>query len=169
MSPAHQCCRRCLVGTRHNSCMRTLPEEQKIQTQKGSNKCLFILTWKHSMQIFRESPLSSHKTTLKQQINSYKQSKMREKKLIFFVVEFLSLVQCLEDSSCALNLPSTKQVTKTQLKQDFFLSRFSLFLTIYLLSFCGLTKGISPKICILYVRVKINKSSFEPFCDRILF
>ena len=160
MSPAHQCCRRCLVGTRHNSCMRTLPEEQKIQTQTGSNKCLFILTWKHSMQIFRESPLSSHKTTLKQQINSYKQSKMREKK---------SLVQCLEDSSCALNLPSTKQVTKTQPKQDFFLSRFSLFLTIYLLSFCGLTKGISLKICILYVRVKINKSSFEPFCDRILF
>ena len=95
---------------------------------------------------------------------------MRErKKLIFFVVEFLSLVRCLEDSSCALNLPSTKQVTKTQPKQDFFLSRFSLFLTINLLSFCGLTKGISPKICILYVQVKINKSSFEPFCDRILF
>jgi len=27
-----------------------------IQTQKGSNKCLFILTQKHSMQIFGENP-----------------------------------------------------------------------------------------------------------------
>ena len=27
-----------------------------------------------------------------------------------------------------------------------------------------LTKGISPNICILCVRVKINKRSFEPFC-----
>ena len=31
-------------------------------------------------------------------------------------------------------------------------------------SFCGLTKGISPKICILCVSVKINKRSFEYFC-----
>ena len=30
--------------------------------------------------------------------------------------------------------------------------------------FCGLTKEISPKICILYDRVNINKRSFEPFC-----
>ena len=30
-------------------------------------------------------------------------------------------------------------------------------------SFCSLTKGISPKICILRVHVKINKPSFEPF------
>ena len=44
---------------------------------------------------------------------------------------------------------------------------FSSFLTVYLLfkcRFCGLIKGISPKICILCVRVKINKRSFEPFC-----
>ena len=34
-------------------------------------------------------------------------------------------------------------------------------------SFCGLTKGISPKICILCVRVKTNKRSFEPFCVKI--
>ena len=27
-----------------------------------------------------------------------------------------------------------------------------------------LIKGISQKICILYVCVKINKLSFEPFC-----
>ena len=27
-----------------------------IQTQKGSNECLFILTRKHSMQIFGEIP-----------------------------------------------------------------------------------------------------------------
>ena len=31
-------------------------------------------------------------------------------------------------------------------------------------SFIGLIKGISPKICMLCVRVKINKRSFEPFC-----
>ena len=32
------------------------------------------------------------------------------------------------------------------------------------MSFCGLTKGISQRICILCVRVIINKRSFEPFC-----
>ena len=32
------------------------------------------------------------------------------------------------------------------------------------MSFCGLIKRISPKICIPCVRVKINKRSFEPFC-----
>ena len=37
------------------------------------------------------------------------------------------------------------------------------------MSFCGLTKRIFPKICILCVRVKINKRSFEPFCVWILF
>ena len=36
--------------------------------------------------------------------------------------------------------------------------------------FCSLTKGISPKICILCVRVIINKRSFEPFlCLDLLF
>ena len=46
-------------------------------------------------------------------------------------------------------------------------------LIVYLLfkcRFCGLTKGISPKICILCVCVKIlNKRSFEPFCVWSLF
>ena len=32
------------------------------------------------------------------------------------------------------------------------------------MSFCGLTKRISSKICILSVHVKINKRSFEPLC-----
>ena len=32
------------------------------------------------------------------------------------------------------------------------------------MSFCDLIKEISPNICILCVRVKINKRSFEPFC-----
>ena len=32
------------------------------------------------------------------------------------------------------------------------------------MSFCGLMKGISLKMCILCVHVKINKRSFEPFC-----
>ena len=36
------------------------------------------------------------------------------------------------------------------------------------MSFCGLIKGIFPKICILCVRVKINKRSFELFCVWIL-
>ena len=36
------------------------------------------------------------------------------------------------------------------------------------MSFCGLTKGISPKMCILCVCVQINKRSFEPFCVWIL-
>ena len=31
------------------------------------------------------------------------------------------------------------------------------------MSFCGLTKRVTPKICRLYVRVLINKRSFEPF------
>ena len=31
------------------------------------------------------------------------------------------------------------------------------------MSFCGLTKGISPKICILCDRVIMNKRSFELF------
>ena len=63
-----------------------------------------------------------------------------------------------------------EQATKTQLKQDMFsLSYFSLFLSIYLLFKCHfmawqMTKGISLKICILCVRVKINKRLFEPFC-----
>ena len=41
------------------------------------------------------------------------------------------------------------------------------------MSFCGLIKRISPKICILCVRVKMNKRSFKPFfvfgsCFRML-
>ena len=36
------------------------------------------------------------------------------------------------------------------------------------MSFCGLAKGISPKMCILCVRIKINKRSFEIFCVWIL-
>ena len=35
--------------------------------------------------------------------------------------------------------------------------------------FCGLTKGISLKICILCVCVIINKHSFEPFCVWICY
>ena len=37
------------------------------------------------------------------------------------------------------------------------------------MSFCGLIKGISPKICILCVRGKINKRSFEPFCVSVFY
>ena len=31
------------------------------------------------------------------------------------------------------------------------------------MSYCALINGISPKMCMLCVRVKINKRSFEPF------
>ena len=49
----------------------------KIQTQKGSNESLIFLTRTHSIQIVGgggggEFLLSSHKTTLKQQINGQK-------------------------------------------------------------------------------------------------
>ena len=37
------------------------------------------------------------------------------------------------------------------------------------MSFNGLTKAISPKFCILCVRIKINEHSFEPFGVWILF
>ena len=51
-----------------------------------------------------------------------------------------------------------------------FFFNFSSFLTVYLLFKCRFVayKGISPKIYILCVRVKINKRSFEPFCVWIL-
>jgi len=58
------------------------------QTEKGSNECLFILTWTHSMHILGKSPLSSHKVTLKQ-TNSQKQWKMKE--LILFGFSLYSL------------------------------------------------------------------------------
>ena len=64
----------------------------EIQTQKGSNERLFILTRTHNIHIFGKTPLSSHKTTLKQQINGQKRWKMREK-LSFFCF----LLQCLKD------------------------------------------------------------------------
>jgi len=64
----------------------------EIQTQKGSNERLFILTRTHNIHIFRETLLSSHKTTLKRQINGQKQWKMREKLSLFWF-----LLQCLED------------------------------------------------------------------------
>ena len=67
------------------------------QTQKGSKVCLFIMTQTHNMQIFGESPLSSHKTTLKQQINEKerkKRKKKKERQTYLFLSELLSLVQC---------------------------------------------------------------------------
>ena len=67
----------------------------------------------------------------------------------------------------------TEQAAKNQPKQDKSFSFFcSYFSTVYLLfkcRFCGLIKGISPKICILCVRVKISKRLFEPCGVWILF
>ena len=34
----------------------TIIRDNGIQTQKGSNECLFIFTWTHSMQFFKEIP-----------------------------------------------------------------------------------------------------------------
>ena len=52
-----------------------------------------------------------------------------------------------------------------------FLSFFIVLdrLSVVEVSFCGLMKGISPNICMLYVRAKINKCSFEPFSVWFLF
>ena len=64
-----------------------------------------------------------------------------------------------------LNLPSTEQAVKTQPKRDksfSFIFRRLKPLICCLMSFRGLIKGISPKICILCVRIKINKRSFDP-------
>ena len=65
----------------------------------------------------------------------------------------------------------TEQAVKTQPKQgqsfSFIFHRFWPF--ICCLSLSGLIKGISPKMCILCVCVKINKRSFEPFCVLMLF
>ena len=69
----------------------------------------------------------------------------------------------------ANNLPSTEQAVKTKPKQDksfSFIFRCFWPFTCCLsqMLFCGLITGISPKMCILCVRVKISKCSFEPFC-----
>ena len=55
-----------------------------IQTLKGSNERLFILTRTHSINISEKSPLSKHKRTLKQQINDQKRWKMKEKDFFSF-------------------------------------------------------------------------------------
>ena len=74
----------------------------------------------------------------------------------------------------ASNLPNTEQAVKTKPKQDtsfsFIFHRFWPFICCLSVSFCGLIKGISPNICILCVRVQINKHSFEPFlCLDLVF
>ena len=61
--------------------------KNKIQTQKGSNERLF----QHGHTVCKFSgkpPLSSHKRTLKQQINGQKR---REKKDLSCLVEFFNL------------------------------------------------------------------------------
>ena len=63
------------------------------------------------------------------------------------------------DTQYANNLPSTEQAAKAQPKQVFFF-HFLSFLTMYLLSLCGLIKGISLKICLLFVCVTTNKHWF---------
>ena len=53
-----------------------------------------------------------------------------------------------------------------QIKIGLFLSFFISFESLFVVkvSFCGLIKEISQNICILCVRVKINKRSFGPVC-----
>ena len=59
----------------------------------------------------------------------------------------------------ANNLPSTEQAVKLNQNKiiSLFLSFFVVSDRLSVVSFCGLIKGISPKICVLCVRVKINK------------
>ena len=56
-------------------------------------------------------------------------------------------------------------------KISLFHSFFIMFnrLSVGYVSFSGFIKEISPRICILCVRVKINKHSCEHFCVSILF
>ena len=64
----------------------------------------------------------------------------------------------------------SKRQKLNQNKISFSLSFFIVINRLYVVqvSFCGLTKGISPKICVLCARVKTSKRSFEPFCVWIL-
>ena len=66
----------------------------KIQTQKGSNECLFILTRTHSMQSFGEIPFIKPQNATSA---TDKWLKTMKKGIYFFLnlvlVEFLSLVQ----------------------------------------------------------------------------
>ena len=55
----------------------------KVQTTHGRTVCTF----------FGKSPLSSHKTTLKQQINGQKRLKMKEKDILFWQFSF-QLARC---------------------------------------------------------------------------
>ena len=58
-------------------------------------------------------------------------------------------------------------MTASVLKQDPNTKRLLIYFNTET-QFCGLIKGISPKICILCVRAKINKCLLEPFCVWIL-
>ena len=60
---------------------------------------------------------------------------------------------------------TTDPKKKKRKKEEVSFSFFIVFnrLTVVYVSYCGLTQGISPEICILCVRVIINKRSFEPF------
>ena len=62
-------------------------------------------------------------------------------------------------------------MTASMLKQDPNTKKFKRMLIYFDMDtvFYGLTKGISPKICLLCVHVKISKRLFEPFCVWILF
>ena len=68
--------------------------------------------------------------------------------------------QVLMTMTVTMHVRDTKE--STQINRNQIENKISL--AVLLVSFCGLTKGISPKMCILCVRVKINKRSFEPFC-----
>ena len=135
-------------------------------SQENSYKYYNLFLHGHTVCTFSgKSTLSSQKTTLKQQINGHKRWKMKEKDLSCFgwVFTACSVLRRL----LAFNLPSTEQAAKTEHKQVFLFHCSSFFFTVYLLfkcrfvSCCGLIKGISPQICILCVRVKINKRSFR--------
>ena len=131
-----------------------------LQTQKGSNGRLFILTRTHSISansVSGKSPLSSHKTT--QQINGQKRWKMKEKDLSCFCLVFYSFF--------VLFLKAVKTKPKQSKSFSFIFCHFGLeteFICCLSMLFCGLIKRISLKICILCVCVKI-KHSFEPSCS----
>ena len=143
---------------------------------------IMLLTLSHIRQIQQSSSNQSHCKAVKQQFSVWflHQSRSKHKKVqtnayLFWhghtICTFFNTINFGEIPFVKHNLPSTKQAEKNQPKQSFFLSHFSLFLTIYLLfnwRFVAWQKGF-PWTFAYCVCVKVSKCLFEPFCVWILF
>ena len=75
-------------------------------------------------------------------------------------ITYLFLVELL--FSCPREKKNSAQKKEVISHLSFFIV-FNRGLTVVKVSFCSLTKGITPKMCRLCIYVIINKRSFEPF------